>query len=75
MNKTIKTIITPSTVEECPQLKFALMFLKTEVNSGYLITNPRVATTLNTISWYIPNLPKTRKSAYKKLVELGFYKD
>ena len=73
MNK--QTIPTPSTVNEYPQLKFALMFLKTEVTSGYLITNPRVATTLNTISWYIPNLPKTRKSAYKKLVELGFYKD
>ena len=57
------------------QIYMALTALRHEVKSGLLTCNPRKASTLRTLSRYFPGLKKTRKAAYKQLVEAGMYKD
>jgi len=55
------------------QITMALTALRNEVKSGLISCSPRKGTTLRTLSWYWPNLKKTRKSAYKQLVDAGIY--
>ena len=55
------------------QITMALTILRNEVKSGLIACDPRKASTLRTLRWYWPNLKKTRKAAYKQLVEAGIY--
>ncbi len=57
------------------QITIALEMLRTEVNrsSGMLVCDPRKGTTIGTLRRYWPWLKKTRKAAYKQLVEVGIY--
>ena len=55
------------------QITMALTYLRHEVKSGLIACDPRKASTLRTLSWYWPNLKKTRKAAYKQLVDAGIY--
>ena len=57
------------------QIYMALTILRQEVKSGLLACNPRKASTLRTLARYFPGLKKTRKAAYKQLLEAGMYKD
>jgi len=55
------------------QITMALTILRNEVKSGLIACDPRKASTLRTLSRYFPGLKKTRKAAYKQLVEAGIY--
>jgi hypothetical protein len=55
------------------QITMALTMLRHEVKSGLIACDPRKGTTLRTLRWYWPDLKKTRKAAYKQLVEAGIY--
>jgi len=57
------------------QITIALEMLRREVNSkyGFLVTSPKKGTTIGTLRRYWPNLKKTRKAAYKQLVDAGIY--
>ena len=56
------------------QVKMALTMLRTEVRTGLIMCNPSKGTTVRTLARYFQGLKKTRKSAYKQLVENGVYK-
>ncbi len=58
------------------QITIALEMLRTEVNrsSGMLVCDPRKGTTVGTLRRYWPWLKKTRKAAYKQLLDAGIYK-
>jgi len=55
------------------QITMALTILRNEVKSGLIACDHRKASTLRTLRWYWPDLKKTRKAAYKQLVEAGIY--
>jgi hypothetical protein len=55
------------------QITMALTMLRQEVKSGLKVCDPRKASTVRTLSRYFPGLKKTRKAAYKQLVEAGIY--
>jgi len=55
------------------QITMALTMLRHEVKSGHRVCDPRKASTLACLRRYWPNLKKTRKAAYKQLVEAGIY--
>jgi hypothetical protein len=55
------------------QITMALTMLRHEVKSGHRVCDPRKASTLRTLRWYWPELKKTKKAAYKQLVEAGIY--
>ena len=57
------------------QIYMALTMLRREVKSGLRVCDPRKASTLRTLARYFPGLKKTRKAAYKQLLEAGMYKD
>ena len=54
------------------QIKMALMYLASEVRSGLIMCHPSKGT-VRTLARYFPGLKKTRKGAYKQLVEAGVY--
>jgi|TARA_R110002167_G_scaffold5175_3_gene24221 hypothetical protein len=55
------------------QIKMALMYLASEVKSGMIMCHPSKGTTVRTLARYFPGLKKTRKGAYKQLLEAGVY--
>ena len=55
------------------QITMALTMLRSEVRSGLIACDPRKGTTVRTLRRYWPDLKKTRKGAYKQLVEAGIY--
>ena len=55
------------------QITMALTMLRNEVRSGLIACDPRKGTTVRTLRRYWPDLKKTRKGAYKQLVEAGIY--
>ena len=55
------------------QITMALTMLRDEVKSGLIVCDPRKGTTVKTLARYFPGLKKTRKAAYKQLVEAGIY--
>jgi hypothetical protein len=55
------------------QITMALTMLRQEVKSGLIACDPRKGTTVKTLRRYWPNLKKTRKAAYKQLVDAGVY--
>jgi len=55
------------------QIEMALIALRSEVRGGFLVCNPAKGTTVRTLARYFPGLKKTRKSAYKQLVDAGAY--
>ena len=55
------------------QITMALTMLRDEVKSGLIACDPRKGTTVKTLARYFPGLKKTRKAAYKQLVEAGIY--
>ena len=57
------------------QITMALTMLRDEVKSGLIVCDPRKGTTVKTLARYFPGLKKTRKAAYKQLLEAGMYKD
>ena len=56
------------------QFQMALVVLKQEANSKMGIRFSRVSI-IDVLKRFIPNLPRTRKSAYKFLVEKGYYNE
>ena len=50
-----------------------LTALRNKVKYGLLTCDPRKGTTVRTLRRYWPDLKKTRKGAYKQLVEAGVY--
>ena len=55
------------------QLVMVLTMLRNEVKHNTISCSPRKGTTVKTLRRYWPNLKKTRKAAYKQLVEAGIY--
>tara|TARA_R110002110_G_scaffold13720_1_gene65639 strand:+ start:2161 stop:2403 length:243 start_codon:yes stop_codon:yes gene_type:complete len=55
------------------QISMALTALRSEVQSGMIMCDPRKGTTVRTLARYFPGLKKTRKGAYKQLVDAGVY--
>ena len=55
------------------QIAMTLTMLRSEVRSGLIACHPSKGTTLRTLSRYFDGLKKTRKAAYKQLVEAGVY--
>ena len=55
------------------QITMALTMLRNEIRSGLLACDPRKGTTVRTLRRYWPDLKKTRKAAYKQLVDAGIY--
>ena len=55
------------------QLTMVLTMLRQEVKSGFIACSPSKGTTVRTLRRYWPNLKKTRKGAYKQLVDAGIY--
>jgi len=55
------------------QIRMSLMYLRSEVRSGMIMCDPRKGTTVKTLARFFPGLKKTRKSAYKQLVDAGVY--
>ena len=55
------------------QITMALTMLRNEVRFGLLACDPRNGTTVRTLRRYWPDLKKTRKAAYKQLVDAGIY--
>ena len=47
--------------------------LRNEVKYNTISCSPRKGTTVKTLRRYWPNLKKTRKAAYKQLVDAGIY--
>jgi hypothetical protein len=56
------------------QIKMALTMLRTEVKTGLIVCDPRKASTVRTLARFFQGLKKTRKGAFKQLVEKGIYK-
>ena len=55
------------------QISMSLIGLRSEVRSGLLMCDPRKGTTVRTLARYFTGLKKTRKGAYKQLVDAGVY--
>ena len=55
------------------QITMALTMLRSEVRSGLISCDPRKGTTVKTLARYFEGLKKTRKGAYKQLVDAGVY--
>ena len=55
------------------QITMALTMLRHEVKHNRIVCDPRVGTTIACLRRYWPGLKKTRKAAYKQLVEAGIY--
>jgi len=55
------------------QLVMVLTMLRNEVKYNIISCSPHKGTTVKTLRRYWPNLKKTRKAAYKQLVEAGIY--
>ena len=55
------------------QVSMALEMLRQEVRFGLIVCDPRKGTTVRTLRRYWPDLKKTRKGAYKQLVDSGIY--
>ena len=55
------------------QIAMTLTMLRSEVRSGLIACHPSKGTTVRTLRRYWPDLKKTRKAAYKQLVEAGVY--
>jgi hypothetical protein len=56
------------------QIKMALTMLRNEVKTGLIVCDPRKASTVRTLARFFVGLKKTRKGAFKQLVEKGIYK-
>ena len=69
------TMITLNNDEERKnfQITMALTMLRSEVRSGLISCDPRKGTTVKTLARYFEGLKKTRKGAYKQLVDAGVY--
>lgn len=57
------------------QITIALTMLRHEVKHNTRVCSPRKASTLDCLRRYWPDLKKTRKAAYKQLVEAGIYEE
>ena len=55
------------------QISMALTMLRSEVRGGMIMCDPRKGTTVRTLARYFTGLKKTRKGAYKQLVDAGVY--
>lgn len=56
------------------QIIMCLQMLKSEVETGMSMCNPRKGSTVRTLARYFPGLKRTKKGAYKQLVDAGIYK-
>ena len=54
------------------RMRMALVALKSEATSKFGLRVSRV-NIIQVLREYFPNLPRTRKSAYKYLIEKGYY--
>jgi len=55
------------------QISMALTMLRSEVRGGMIMCDPRKGTTVRTLARHFQGLKKTRKGAYKQLVDAGVY--
>ena len=56
------------------QIAMCLQMLKSEVETGFSMCNPRKGSTVRTLARYFTGLKRTKKGAYKQLVDAGIYK-
>lgn len=70
------TMITFNNQEERDnfQIVMCLQILKSEVETGIIMCSPNKGSSVRTLSRYFPGLKKTKKAAYKQLVNAGIYK-
>jgi len=70
------TIITFNNQEERMnfQIIMCLQMLKSEVETGHIMCSPSKGSTVRTLARYFPGLKRTKKGAYKQLVDAGIYK-
>ena len=56
------------------QIIVCLQMLKSEVETGHIMCSPSKGSTVRTLARYFPGLKRTKKGAYKQLVDAGIYK-
>jgi hypothetical protein len=56
------------------QIIMCLQMLKSEVETGHIMCSPSKGSTVRTLARYFPGLKRTKKGAYKQLVDAGIYK-
>jgi len=56
------------------QIIMCLQMLKSEVETGIIMCSPNKGSTVRTLARYFPGLKRTKKGAYKQLVDAGIYK-
>jgi len=56
------------------QIIMCLQMLKSEVETGIIMCSPGKGSTVRTLARYFPGLKRTKKGAYKQLVDAGIYK-
>lgn len=56
------------------QIIMCLQMLKSEVKTGHIMCSPSKGSTVRTLARYFPGLKRTKKGAYKQLVDAGIYK-
>ena len=56
------------------QIAMCLQMLKSEVETGHIMCSPSKGSTVRTLARYFIGLKKTKKGAYKQLVDAGIYK-
>jgi len=56
------------------QIIMCLQMLKSEVETGIIMCSPSKGSTVRTLARYFPGLKRTKKGAYKQLVDAGIYK-
>jgi hypothetical protein len=54
-------------------ISMALTGLRNEVKYNHIVCHPSKGTTVKTLARYFTGLKKTRKAAYKQLVDAGIY--
>jgi hypothetical protein len=56
------------------QIIMCLQMLKSEVETGMIMCSRNKGSTVRTLAKYFPGLKRTKKGAYKQLVDAGIYK-
>jgi len=72
-NMTMITLFNNDEERKDFQVSMALTMLRSEVKGGMIMCDPRKGTTVRTLARFFQGLKKTRKGAYKQLVDAGVY--
>ena len=56
------------------QIAMCLQMLISDVETGHIMCSPSKGSTVRTLARYFTGLKRTKKGAYKQLVDAGIYK-